>query len=208
MSDHGFASWRRVFHLNAWLHQNGYLAVKDASLPEGQDYFRNVDWSKTKAYALGLNGLYVNQKGREKDGIVPESERAALLAEIKRKLEGTIDPATKQPAVSRAFLREQTYSDGGYRSIGPDMVVGYAEGTRTSDESALGAVGREVLTDNEKPWSGDHCMDPAGVPGILATSRPLKKPAPALKDLAAAILAEYGVTTFPASAKVAAAQKQ
>ena len=71
MSDHGFTSWRRTFHLNAWLHQHGYLAVKDESLPAGRELLTNVDWTRTRAYGFGLNGLYVNLQGREKYGIVP-----------------------------------------------------------------------------------------------------------------------------------------
>jgi predicted AlkP superfamily phosphohydrolase/phosphomutase len=193
MSDHGFTSWRRTFNLNAWLHQNGYLAVKDETLPEGMELFQNVDWSGTRAYSIGMNGLYVNLKGREKDGIVPPSERGALLTEIAERLEATIDPETGSPAISRVYLRDETYTDGGQREIGPDAVIGYRKGTRGADASALGEVGKEVLTDNDKPWSGDHEMDTPAVPGILATSRPLKRPAHNLRELHASVLAEFGV---------------
>jgi len=201
MSDHGFTSWRRVFHLNAWLHQNGYLAVKDESLPAGMDLLRNIDFSRTRAYGLGLNGLYVNQRGRERDGLVPREQRDALIAEIAAKLIAAIDPATGRPAIGHAYVRDTTYADGGERAIGPDIVIGYAKGTRTSDASALGEVERAVLTDNDKPWSGDHCMDTPAVPGILATSRPLKRPVARLKDLAAALVAEFGIDDFPQTAR-------
>ena len=201
MSDHGFTSWRRVFHLNAWLHQNGYLAVRDESLPAGMDFFQNVDFSRTRAYGLGLNGLYVNERDREREGIVAPEQRDALIAAICAKLTSTIDPATGRPAIGHAYVREATYADSGERAKGPDIVVGYAKGTRTSDESALGEVGREVLTDNTKPWSGDHCMDTPDVPGILATSRPLKRPVARLKDLAAALVAEFGIEDFPHTAQ-------
>ncbi len=193
MSDHGFTSWRRTFHLNAWLHQHGYLAVKDESLPAGRELFANVDWTRTRAYGFGLNALYVNLKGREKYGIVSRSERDALLAELKQALETTIDPWTKKPAVGHLYLRDQTFSDGGQRAIGPDAVIGYGKGTRGSDESALGEVERDVLTDNDKAWSGDHEMDSPAVPGILATSRPLRRPARNLRELNASVLAEYGI---------------
>jgi predicted AlkP superfamily phosphohydrolase/phosphomutase len=199
MSDHGFASWRRVFHLNAWLHQNGYLVVKDESLPDDVDMLRNVDWSRTRAYGFGLSSLYVNLKGREKHGIVEPDERLALLSEMTAKLKAVVDSKTGRPAVANTYVLEDTFSNAGQRQIGPDVVMGYTRGTRNSDESALGAVGREVLTDNQKPWSGDHIMDAPDVPGILATSRPLKRPAPSLKRLAAAILAEFGVLEFPRS---------
>ena len=192
MSDHGFTSWRRTFHLNAWLHQNGYLAVKDESLPETEALL-NVDWSGTRAYGIGLNGLYVNVAGRERDGIVPTEERAALVAEIAERLEAVVDPATEQPVVTRVYLRDETFVDGGHREIGPDAVIGYAKHTRGADPSALGVVGRETLTDNAKAWSGDHGMYTPSVPGILATSRPLKRPAENLRELHYSVLAEFGL---------------
>ena len=192
MSDHGFTSWRRTFHLNAWLHQNGYLAVSDESLPEVEALL-NVDWSRTRAYGIGLNGLYVNLAGRERDGIVPSHEREALVAEIAEKLEAVIDPSTGRPAVTRVYVRDETFVDGGHREIGPDAVIGYTKHTRGSDPSALGLVGPDVLTDNDKPWSGDHGMHTPDVPGILATSRPLRRSAADLRELHASVLAEFGL---------------
>ncbi len=193
LSDHGFTSWRRTFHLNAWLHQNGYLAVKDESLPPGMELLVNVDWSRTRAYGFGLNSLYINLQGREKHGIVPPSERDALLAELEAKLEGAIDPWTGKPAIGHVYLPSRDFTDGGWLHIGPDAVMGWAKGTRGSDASALGEVEREILTDNDKPWSGDHEMDTPAIPGILATSRPLKRPARNLRELNRSVLAEFGV---------------
>jgi len=197
MSDHGFSPWRRAFHLNTWLEENGYLALKHPG--RAGEYYSNVDWTRTRAYGLGINGLYVNQEGREKNGIVPPEDRDRLIAEIAGKLRRVIDPATGNPAISKVYISEETYTDGGYLSIGPDIQVGYAKGTRGSDESAIGEILPDVLTDNTDRWSGDHCMDHESVPGILLTSRPLKKRAAALKNLAAAILAEYGLE-YPPSA--------
>jgi len=192
MSDHGFTSWRRTFHLNAWLYENGYLAVKDARLPD-LDALLNVDWSGTRAYGIGLNGLYINVAGRERDGIVSLTERDALLVEIAEKLAAVVDPETGEPVISRVYLRDETYTDGGQREIGPDAVLGYTKGTLGSHPSALGGVGAEILTDNDDPWSGDHGMDPPVVPGILATSRPLKRPAANLRELRSSVLAEFGI---------------
>jgi hypothetical protein len=98
------------------------------------------------------------------------------------------------------YLRDETFSDGGQRAIGPDAVIGWAKGTRGADSSALGEVEREVLTDNDKPWSGDHEMDTPDVPGILATSRPLKRPARNLRELNASVLAEFGVEAVSTTA--------
>jgi predicted AlkP superfamily phosphohydrolase/phosphomutase len=193
MSDHGFASWRRAFHLNTWLVENGYMTLEDPSRADGTNLYNNVDWSQTRAYGLGLNGLYINLKGREVDGIVPPEERTALLREISEKLLATIDPVTEEPAVTRNYLREDYYMDAGYRDIGPDMQVGYNKGTRCSFESAIGTLTTEVFSDNLNLWSGDHCMDHTTVPGVLFTNGTLARPAKSLKELNRSILAEFGI---------------
>jgi len=200
MSDHGFTSWRRSLNLNAWLRDAGYLAVRDARLRHDPGMLANVDWSRTRAYGFGLNGLYVNLAGRERWGIVPEAGRAPLLAEISARLLAAVDPATGAPAVAAVYTSERTFADGGARGLGPDAVVGYAKGTRCSDASALGELTPEVFSDNTGEWSGDHCMDPAAVPGILATNRRLARAAPRLRDVGAAILAELGVAPRAAGA--------
>lgn len=197
MSDHGFMSWRRAVNLNSWLRDHGYLVVKDPTLRSGGDMFSNVDWSRTKAYGLGINGLYINLKGREKNGIVDPADKQALMDQIEADLLGLVDPSNGAQAVSRVFQSQRDYHDRGYLSIGPDMLVGYALHYRGSNESALGELTPDVFSDNTEAWSGDHCIDPAVVPGILLTSQPLPKKATKLENLAAAVLSEFGVERFP-----------
>lgn len=201
MSDHGFTSWRRAFHLNSWLRDNGYLTLIDPKRRDDPGFFGNVDWSRTRAYAVGLNGLYVNLKGRERDGIVEPGTRAALVSEIAKKLLGTVDPATGGAAITKMYRREDVFHLSGHEDIAPDLVVGYAKGTRGSDESALGGLPQEVIVDNTSAWSGDHCMDHETVPGILLASRPLRRPAATIENLAAAVLAEFGIDGFPRRAE-------
>lgn len=198
MSDHGFASWRRKFHLNSWLRQEGYLTLLNPARVDDPGFFGNVDWSRTRAYGLGLNGLYLNLQGRERSGVVAAEDRDRLMTEIAAGLLQTIDPATGVAAVSKVYRREDVYVDAGLFDRAPDLVVGYARGTRASDESALGGVPREVIVDNADAWSGDHCMDHETVPGVLLSNRPLRKPAPSLDKVAAAVLAEFGIGEFPA----------
>jgi predicted AlkP superfamily phosphohydrolase/phosphomutase len=139
----------------------------------------------------------VNLKGREKDGAVDPSARQALLDELTAGLLAVTDPATGAAAITKVYSREQVYSVAGAEDIAPDLVIGYAKGTRGSDESALGAMPAEVIVDNTSPWSGDHCMDHEAVPGVLLSSRPLTRPAPTLQHLAGALLAEFGIDSFP-----------
>jgi len=203
MSDHGFASWRRSMNLNSWLYQNGYLALKNPGIADDPGFFLNVDWTRTKAYGLGLNGLYVNLRGRERWGTVNESERDALLSEIGEKLLATVDPATNERAVTKVYRCDATFRYRDQLDVGPDMIVGYAKSMRVSDDSALGEIPLEVFSENDGEWSGDHCMDHETVPGVLLTSRPLKRPAPALENLAAAVLAEFGIEGFPGAVEEA-----
>ncbi|MEZ5292949.1 MAG: alkaline phosphatase family protein [Vicinamibacterales bacterium] len=200
MSDHGFAPWRRAVNVNSWLRDHGYLVVTSAQagLAPG---LAGVDWSRTRAYAVGLNGLYLNLQGREAKGIVPAADAPALARAIAAEMERTVDPATSAPAITKAFVTATAFAGRDYPAIEPDIVVGYARGTRVSSDSALGVVAAEVFSDNTEPWSGDHSMDPAHVPGVLFTSRPLKVPADRLQTLAASILAEFGVTDFPRRAR-------
>lgn len=197
LSDHGFASWRRAFNLNSWLRDHGFLVVKNPDLATEPDLYGNVDWTKTRAYGLGLSGLYINLEGRESRGIVPPAEREALMREIGEELLATIDPATGLDAVTKVYYREEAYHDRGYLEIGPDIQVGYAKTVRGANESALGELTAEVMYDNIEPWSGDHIMDHTAVPGVLFTSRPLARRPESLKDVAGVLLEELGTEGFP-----------
>jgi predicted AlkP superfamily phosphohydrolase/phosphomutase len=189
VSDHGFCSFRREVDLNAWLLREGYLALKKGEEPgpEAGDLLRAVDWGRTRAYALGLAGLYVNQKGREADGTVDEAEAWELKAEIAGRLVGLADPADGTVAIQRAFSSEDLYS-GPYLDRAPDILVGFSRGYRVASSSAMGGVGRRVFSDNVRKWSGDHVVDPSLVPGVLFMNRPFKDEGPHLRDLSPTIL--------------------
>lgn len=197
MSDHGFTSWRREFHLNTWLYEHGYLRLARGNRLPVKEFFQGVAWPRTRAYGLGISGLYLNLEGRERNGVVKPGERDALLERIERELLATIDPATGMPAITKVYIRERDFHDRGHIEIGPDIIVGYAKGTRGSGNDALGGIPQEVIDDNLDDWSGDHIMDHRTVPGILLSNRPLARPATSLQNLGAAILAEFGIGGFP-----------
>jgi len=190
MSDHGFTSWRRSFNLNRWLEEAGYLVLKNPS-QRGEGLLQDIDWTRTRAYALGLNGLYLNVKGRERFGIVAASDRDALAKEIQAALLEVIDPQLGTRAITAVFRPQAGDHPLRHPDRTPDLIVGYAKGTRTSNFSALGGVPRVVMEDNLDLWSGDHCMDPAAVPGVLLSNRPLRAKVTSLQDVSAAIVAEY-----------------
>jgi predicted AlkP superfamily phosphohydrolase/phosphomutase len=197
LSDHGFTSFRRNFHLNTWLYENGYIALRDDFRGTSDEFFENVDWSGTKAYALGINGLYINQIGREKEGIVaPGAEKDALEDELVAKLTALADPKTGEQVIAHLYKASEHYS-GECVDDAPDLIVGYNAGYRGSWETTLGKITRTLLTDNAKRWSGDHCMAKEVIPGILFTSKRLGRANPALYDLAPTILAEFGIGKGP-----------
>jgi predicted AlkP superfamily phosphohydrolase/phosphomutase len=191
ISDHGFTNFRRGVNLNTWLRDEGYLVLKDGHTTSG-DWFADVDWDRTKAFTLGLTGLFINRRGREKHGIVEREDLDALCREIKSKLEKLRDPATGEPVVREAFLTRSMH-DGPYADAAPEILLGYHKGYRHSWDCATGAVSHEVFTDNTKSWSGDHCVDPRLVPGVFWCNRKIALDDPALIDIAPTVLDLFGV---------------
>jgi predicted AlkP superfamily phosphohydrolase/phosphomutase len=166
--------------------------LKDGQETSG-DWFAQVDWEKTRAFTLGLTGIFVNRKGREAKGIVePGAELDRLCAEIKAKLEDLVDPQTGERVIKEAFLTRQIH-DGPYADMAPEILVGYHRGFRHSWDCATGSVSREVFTDNTKSWSGDHCVDPRLVPGVFWCNRKIAIADPNLLDIAPTALDLFGV---------------
>jgi predicted AlkP superfamily phosphohydrolase/phosphomutase len=196
MSDHGFQSFRRGVNLNTWLLRNGYLTLKPGA-DGGEEWFKGVDWSKTKAYAIGLGGLYINQKGREAQGIVAAGEEArALRLELQKKLSGLKDEEGGAAAVQRVYDKDEIYR-GPYKDNAPDLIIGYAAGYRASWESVTGKITPGIFEDNTKPWGGDHCIDTACVPGVLFSSLRLASDSPSIMDVAPTVLELFGLAPPP-----------
>ena len=189
MSDHGFANFGRQFNLNSWLRDHGYINPRECT-----SLLQNADWSRTRAYGLGINGLYLNLKGRERDGVVePGDEQERLTRQLIARLQAVRD-FNGQPVVRKVYRADEIYS-GQATALAPDLVIGYARGYRASWDTCLGDLSEEVLDDNLSAWSADHCADALEVPGVLCCNRPLTAAAPSLVDVAPSILAEFGLPT-------------
>jgi len=192
MSDHGFKSFRRGINLNVWLKENGYLVLQEGVEKSGE-FFQGVDWSKTRAYAFGLAGIYLNVKGREKLGVVhPGADYDQLKAELIGKLSGLKDPLTGDVAITEMYDNRKIYN-GPYTNDGPDLISGYNIGYRISWNGATGVVDDVVFDDNTKAWSGDHCIDPKLVPGVIFCNQKIAAAKPGLVDLAPTVLSLFGV---------------
>jgi predicted AlkP superfamily phosphohydrolase/phosphomutase len=171
MSDHGFAAFDYAVNLNTWLEQEGFLTLNQKSNPT----FADIDWKKTKAYAMGLNALYINHKN-------PDANLSDLTDRLKH----------FRPAIASVTPMKST------SPYAPDLIVGYAPGYRASWETALGAIPPDIIHANNDAWIADHCMDAAAVPGVLIGTRTPHVPNPQIKDVTVTILKEFNLQPDPA----------
>ncbi len=192
ISDHGFTNFRRCVNLNSWLRDNGYLHLLDDEARTSGEYLDGIDWSRTRAFALGLTGLFINRKGRERSGIVQEgSEYRKLVQELADKLGQLVDPQTGERCVRRVAVSQQFFR-GPYRFDAPDLLIGWEGGYRHSWECATGQVTESVFSDNDRSWSGDHCVDPSIVPGVFLCNRAIASEQPRLIDVPASVMRLFG----------------
>jgi predicted AlkP superfamily phosphohydrolase/phosphomutase len=199
LSDHGMSSFQRGLNLNTWLFENGYLFLNNGIKPgeEAGDFLKGLDWSRTKAYSLGLGAIYLNMKGREKQGIIDASEVGKVKNSIITSLTGLRDPQRGTIVVRSVMAREQIYS-GEYISEAPDLLVNFSPGYRVSWGTPLGGVPVGLFEDNCKKWGGDHVIDPVLIPGVLLMNRSFNAEGPNILDMAPTILDALGVPKYTA----------
>jgi len=192
MSDHGFTQFKRGVNLNSWFLREGYLKLLPGKSASG-DWFEDVDWDATRAFALGLTGIFINRKGRESRGIVSAGEELrSLKKELRERLTGLQDDATGETAIVEVTDTAQNFN-GPYLDDAPDLLVGYNHGYRNSWACAMGRVTEMVFEDNTRHWSGDHCVSPRLVPGVLFINRSIGVDSPKITDIAPTVLDLFGV---------------
>jgi predicted AlkP superfamily phosphohydrolase/phosphomutase len=199
-SDHGFASFRRGVNYNTWFVKNGWMVLQQ--LPGGTrnledlfdrgetgEFFKYVDWSQTRAYAMGLGSIYVNLAGREPRGsVAPGQEYEAVRQGIIDGLQSFVDPETGEHPVLRVYRREEMYH-GFDPALLPDLRAANNANYRVGWQTSLGEVPPKIVEDNRRVWSGDHCsVDPSLVPGVLFTNRNVARTDPGIQDIYPSIL--------------------
>ena len=183
-SDHGFHTWHKSVNYNTWLVKNGFMTLKQTDVLDTQknlddlfgqgELWPNVDWKRTKAYALGLGDIYLNVKGREAEGIVlPGEEYERIRNAIISGLESFRDPETGDLPVSKVLKREEIYNDFDENLI-PDLLVANNPKYRVSWQTSLGGIPKDLLEVNTRKWSGDHCsLDASKTKGIFFSNKPM-----------------------------------
>jgi len=194
LSDHGFHSFRTQFSVNTWLIRNGYLVVKGQTDPATaylDERYLNLDgefydWSRTRAYGLGMSTIYLNLKGREGKGIVDPEDAPALLAELREKLMSVTDPDTDEKIFLNVYTTDRSRM---YIPDNPDITLGYRPGYQTCNPSTAGAAPPWVFHPNDsRRWTGDHASSDVSISdGVLFSNRHVAQ-SPAIVDL--------GVTTL------------
>lgn len=195
MSDHGFQPYTREVHLNGWLRDHGWLTLKDGKT-EGQIAVGDVDWSRTKAYNLGFNAVYLNLQGREAEGIVPAAEADAVMAELISQMTAIRDPKDDHVVVRSVARAKDIYSKARIAEA-PDLVVGFDAGYGNSDQSTLGELVPAWIEDNTSRWSGNHLMDPEVVPGVIFSNHAIPASGHDLLDVTATVLGHFQVPLEP-----------
>ncbi len=181
VSDHGFTNFDYKVNLNRWLIEQGYLKPQEA---EESGDLKSADWSESKAYAVGLNSLYLNLAGREGQGIVPPDQKSALLEKLRGEMAQWKGPDGGQ-VVQKVWTQEEAF-EGPLAEYGPDLVVGYAPGYRASAQTGLGGWEKDTLEPNRDHWGADHCIDPSAVEGVLFSNQGLQNfPNPSYRDFPA-----------------------
>jgi len=206
VSDHGFHSWRKAVNLNTWLVQNGYMTLQgqrpaDKKLDDlfgGGTFWENVDWSRTRAYAMGIGQIYFNLRGREARGIVsPGAEAKNLANELAARLLTMTDPDDGTPIIRSVYKRDEIYA-GEYVGNASELQVGMHDGYRVSWQTTLGGAPEGLVYPNMKKWSADHGgYDFATTPGVLITNRKLTTTTPSIMDIAPTVLRYFGITLPP-----------
>jgi predicted AlkP superfamily phosphohydrolase/phosphomutase len=203
VSDHGFHSWRKGFNTNTWLVQNGFMTLNNPGALEKQynldnlfgqgSFFPNTDWSRSRAYAVGLGQVYLNLRGREKHGIVdpgPEADR--ILQDLREKLLAVEDPDSHERVLENVYFGRDIFH-GSRSGEAPDLQMGFRDGYRTSWQTSLGAVPAGIVVANMKKWSGDHCAsDPSDTQGIFFSNRQFAAQ-PSILDVSPTVLQMLGV---------------
>jgi predicted AlkP superfamily phosphohydrolase/phosphomutase len=132
--------------------------------------FSGIDWRRTKAFSSEAdNFIYINMKGREREGIVDPKDYEKCRTSVAKALSLLKDPDTGEGIIDKVYRREKLY-DGPFVERAPDLIFTFVDGAcrlRPSQEVA-GKDGHWLRPHRAENWaSGNHRLE-----GIFAFSGP------------------------------------
>jgi predicted AlkP superfamily phosphohydrolase/phosphomutase len=213
MSDHGHQACTRACTMDRVLQHLGYLEFGRGSFAfnlirwgPGRRIARRiydllklhgrvsipaspVEWSKTRAYTSVVStgeGVSVNLKGREPQGIVDPKDYEKVRDDLAAALAAFRDPDTNQSPIARIYRKEEVLS-GRFLDVAPDLLL-----VPAPFYSLTHAKG---MVENADWLSGDHRLE-----GVIVATGPEVTPGPLteearLIDLGPTSLAALGVTS-------------
>jgi len=142
LSDHGIMRMHTRVNLTDWLIKEGYLVLKELITEKKEFDFNMVDWSKTRAFAIGAyeGQIFLNLNGREPEGIVDEKDYDSLIEEIGEKLKRI--KGDQGEILKTEIFEKKKFFQGKRNQNAPDLMV-YFDGLQYGCNNTL--IGNETL---------------------------------------------------------------
>jgi predicted AlkP superfamily phosphohydrolase/phosphomutase len=158
--------------INEWLIREGYLTLKQPLAEAGPFKLDNVDWSKTKAWGEGgyYGRLFINVRGREPEGIVPQEDLAALRDELATRLASITDEQGNDIG-TRVFKPEEIYRE--VRNVAPDLLVYFGD-LNWRSVATVGGEGIHTYENDTGPDDANHAQEGIAIiraPGLAASGQ-------------------------------------
>jgi predicted AlkP superfamily phosphohydrolase/phosphomutase len=116
----------------------------------------DIDWEKTRVFSSGNYGqFFINCKGREPLGCVPEEDRSTLVDELVAGLKDFRDPTTGKVIFDLIYKREEIYS-GRFEGLAPDLV--FLDGSMNYMAHRVFEFGSRKMIAPDPIYSGSHHM--------------------------------------------------
>ena len=122
----------------------------------GGTFWENVDWSRTRAYAMGIGQIYFNLRGRESQGIVSPGAEATALADELAQETADDDGSRGRLADHPRRLQARRHLQRAVHHNASELQVGMNEGYRVSWQTTLGGSPPGIVYKNDRKWSADH----------------------------------------------------